>query len=270
IRKDNQALTTYRTNPNQKYPYFYPLVGPVSRVSVVSESAQPWPHHRGVFCCGVDKCNGGNYWQSTRDDGRVISQEVKVISAEKTKVEFTDRCYWLRKDVEPFIEDHRRYVIDWRCDDYYLLDLYYTMNMLTDVEILKTNHGFFGVRVEQDLAPDSGGILVNAEGVVGEKETLGTSSNWMAFYGKRRFNPEITEGVAVFSPPNDPFGAFEKTPWFTRDYGNISPMPFNFVKDDYKFRFPLGSEIKVQYRIVVFAGTPSDVDLNGLWKEFYA
>ena len=40
----------------------YLQINPISRVSVTSESAQPWPHHRSVFM-GADRVNGGNYWQ---------------------------------------------------------------------------------------------------------------------------------------------------------------------------------------------------------------
>ncbi len=269
IRQDNQVLAAYRTQKDQKYPYIYPLTGPVSRVSVTSESAQPWPHHRSVFL-GLDKVNEGNYWQQTRGDGQILSQEPKIVRAEKKLVEFTDRCLWKKPEQDPIIEDSRRYLLEWRCDDYYILDLEYSMTMLTDVEVKKTNHGFFGVRVEQDLCPFGGGNLLSSEGAKNQEESLGKPANWIAFYGKRRFNPEISEGVAVFCPPDEPFGSpFEKTPWFTRDYGNISPMPFLFVDKDFVFKWNKGKKISTKYRIVVFAGTPADVDLNKLWNEFY-
>ncbi|MDO4587609.1 MAG: PmoA family protein [Planctomycetia bacterium] len=265
IRKDNQIVTVYRTNPNQKYPYLYPLIGPVSRVSVTTESAQPWPHHRSVFM-GVDKVNGGNYWQEGNDRGQILSQNVKVLDAQQNRVEFTDSCLWKKPAEDPIIADERRYVLDWRSDNYYVLDSYFSIKMLTDITIQKTNHGFFGVRVDQDLCPLGGGNLVSSEGTSGEKETFGKPAKWMAFYGKRRFNPQITEGVAVFSPPEKPF---KDCPWFTRDYGNISPMPFLFIKDGETFEFKKDFVLEAVYRTVVFAGTPEDVDLDGLWNEIY-
>ncbi len=270
IRMDNQDLTVYRTQANQKYPYLYPLTGPISRVSVTSESAQPWPHHRSVFL-GLDKVNGGNYWQNSNKDGQILSQEPKIVKAEKTVVEFTDRCLWKKPEQEAIIEDRRHYVLNWRCSDYYTLDLFYEMTPLVDVEVQKTNHGFYGVRVEQDLAPIGGGNILSSEGGKSEKEMLGKAANWIAFFGKRRFNPQITEGVAVFSPPTVPFPntPFEKCPWFVRDYGNISPTPFLFGDDKFVFKFPQGKVIKAVYRIVVFAGTPADVELNKLWTEIY-
>ncbi|MCF0233689.1 MAG: PmoA family protein [Thermoguttaceae bacterium] len=264
IRKDNQVVAAYRTNPNQKYPYIYPLTGPVSRVSVTSESAQPWPHHRSVFM-GADRVNGGNYWQEGSDRGQIFSTELKLLKAEASVVEFSDKCIWKHPKQEPIIEDRRKYTLNWASDQYYTLDLQFEMEMLQDVHIEKTNHGFFGVRVEQDLCPFGGGNLVNADGASGEKDTFSKPSKWMAFYGKRRFNPAITEGVAVMCPPKEPF---ENCPWFTRDYGNCSPMPFLFKEEG--FSFEKGFVLKGLYRIVVFAGTPEEVDLNARWDEVYA
>lgn len=263
IRKDNQVIAAYRTNPNQKYPYIYPLAGPISRVSVTSESAQPWPHHRSVFM-GIDRVNGGNYWQEGHAQGQVFSTNLKLTKAEPDTVEFTDVCQWKHPKQDPIIEDTRKYTLTWKHVDYYTLDLEFSMNMLQDVEVKKTNHGFFGVRVEQDLCPYGGGNLVSSEGKFGEKETFGKPAKWMAFYGKRRFNPEITEGVAVLCPPKEPF---ENCPWFTRDYGNISPMPFLFREEG--FRWKKDDILKGVYRIVVFAGTTKDVDLNAQWNELY-
>lgn len=262
IRKDNRVVTVYRTNPNQKYPYLYPLAGPKSGVSLTSESAQPWPHHRSVFL-GTDRVNGGNYWQATSNDGQILSQDLQLVSAEKNAVEWTDRCLWKKPDSDPVIEDSRRYKLDWRSDDYYILDVFLSFQMLTDVTIEKTNHGFFGVRVEQDLCPYGGGNLISSEGGKGEEATFGKPAKWMAFYGKRRFNPAITEGVAVFCPPKP----FEHCEWFTRDYGNCSPMPFLF--HDEGFHWAKGTTLEAVYRTVAFAGEPADVDLNGLWNEIY-
>ncbi|MDO4558741.1 MAG: PmoA family protein [Planctomycetia bacterium] len=265
VRKDNELLAVYRTGPNQKYPYLYPLAGPRSMISVVAESAQPWPHHRGMFL-GVDRLNGGNYWQMTRDDGQILSQEVKIDRATESEVIFSDHCVWKKPDQDPVMEDERTYTITWRSDTFYTVDLYVKFTPLTEVKILKTNHGFFGVRVTQDLSVHGGGTLVSSNGDRGEKDTLGKPANWCAFYGARKFNPAITEGVAVFCPPEKPF---RNCPWFTRDYGNISPMPFNFVANDHVFTFPKGEVWDALYRTVVFSGTPETIDLNGLWEEIY-
>ncbi|MDO4629642.1 MAG: PmoA family protein [Planctomycetia bacterium] len=269
VRRDNQILATYRNGQHQKYPYIYPLAGPKSMMSVTTESQQPWPHHRSMFF-GLDRVNGGNYWQGKRDAGQILSKnELNIEEATETKVTWTDGCIWKKPEQEPIIEDFRRYTIDWRCDDYYVVDFYVKWTPLVDVNVTRTNHGFFGVRVTNDLSPDGGGTLINSDGKVGQGETEGKPAKWCAYYGKRYFNPAITEGVAVFCPPNitPPEPTFENCPWFTRNYGNISPMPFNYNPGPWLFK--QGETREMLYRTVVFAGTPADVDLNGLWTEIY-
>ena len=41
VRWNNRVLTGYRAHPSLKYPYFSPLAGPVSGLSVTAESALP-------------------------------------------------------------------------------------------------------------------------------------------------------------------------------------------------------------------------------------
>src|SRR6188474_277017 len=48
IRYDNLPLVAYRAQPSLKYPYFAPLNGPASGLSLTTESSLPYPHHRGL------------------------------------------------------------------------------------------------------------------------------------------------------------------------------------------------------------------------------
>ncbi len=268
IRKDNQNLATYRTGSNQKYPYLYPMAGPISMVTVLTESSQPWPHHRGCFL-GEDRVNGGNYWQQGTKDGQILSQGVKVESSQPTKIVWTDSGIWKKPEADPIISDTRKYTLDWRCDDYYILDLEYSRTTLTDVTCDKTNHGFFGVRVSQDLCPDGGGNLINDQGGLNQGASEKKPNKWLAYYGKRHFNPAIVEGVSVFCAPAamwKDWGVEGDCPWLARDYGNISPLPYYLSGA----KFPKDTTMKMNFRAVFFAGTAADVDLNGLWNEIYA
>ncbi len=282
IRKNNAVLTSYRAHQTQKYPFFYPVAGPVSGLSLTAESAMPWPHHRSLFF-GLDRVNGGNYWQEGLERGQIISQgpsfakgaDGKFLIDEKS-AEIVDRCLWSRKadndyDGSPIIEDNRRFVVKILDDRRYTIDAWITMKALADITVTTTNHGLFGVRSSHDISPVGGGVLVNADGVEGQEKTLGKPSRWMAFYGKRAgLKEEITEGIAVFCPSKAPHPMFENCPWFTRDYGNCSPTPMNWLKKDEPFLLPKDEELKLRYRVVAFAGTPKDADLDGLWNEFDA
>ncbi len=279
VRKNNAALLSYRAHPSQKYPFFYPLAGPISGLSLTSESARPWPHHRSVFF-GADKVNGGNYWQDRLERGQIVSQGPSFGKGEDGKykigpdtVEIVDRCLWVRpeKSQDPIIEDKRVFTIKLLDDRRYILDAKIDVKALVPVTVEKTNHGLFGVRTAHDLSPVGGGNLLSSEGGKTQGETEGKSAKWMAYYGKRAgLKEDIVEGVAVFCPSKAPHPQFENCPWFTRDYGNCSPMPFNYFKKDEKLELAEGEELKLRYQIVAFAGTPQEADLNGLWKKFDA
>jgi hypothetical protein len=167
------------------------------------------------------------------------------------------------------IQDNRRFVISILDDRRYILDADFLLTALVDVTVKQTNHGLFGVRSAPDLAPTGGGTLENSEGDKGEKDTLQKPARWMALYGKRALGKEnCVEGIAVFCPSKAPHPLFEKCPWFTRDYGNISPTPMNWLDPAKPFVLPAGEKLHLRYRVAAFAGTPAEADLNGLWEEF--
>ena len=281
VSQDNAVLLSYRAHPSQKYPFFSPMAGPVSGLPLVTETGRPWPHHRGVFF-GLDRVSGGNitngqFWQGTLPEGQIISQGPSFASEggqyklTPTSAEIVDHCLWQRGTDAPIIEDQRRFVIKVLDERRYILDADITMKALTEVTIRQTNHGLFGVRCSHDLSPVGGGTLVNSEGATREQNTLGRPARWAAFYGRRaKLREEIVEGIAVFCPSKAPHPAFRECPWFTRDYGNISPMPMNWLRDrgDDPLVLPQGEELKLRYRVVAFGGTPADADLDGLWEEF--
>lgn len=277
IRKNNTVLTSYRAHQTQKYPFFYPVTGPASGLSLTSETGRPWPHHRSLFF-GLDRVNGGNYWQDVLSRGQIISKGPSFAKDEDgkfviddTSVRILDSCLWRQGENDPIIEDVRRFDLKLLDDRRYILDADINVKALTDVTVTQTNHGLFGVRSAPDLAPTGGGVLVNSEGAEGQEKTLGKPARWMALYGKRAgLKEEIVEGIAVFCPSKAPHPTFENCPWFTRDYGNISPTPMNWIPKDKPFVLPEGDELKLRYRVVAFAGTPKDADLDTLWNDFDA
>ncbi|MCL2348229.1 MAG: PmoA family protein [Planctomycetaceae bacterium] len=267
IRWKNSPLTCYRAEALQKYPYFYPLRALRSGLSLTSETAQPWPHHRSVFF-GADRVNGRNYWQNNPDKDRIVSKKLSLGECTEKSAEILNECRWTPFQGEPILADRRRYLLTILNDETYTLDCYFELTALTEVTFEKTNHGFFGVRTEQDLSVDGGGTLLNSEGEQKEANTLHKPAKWMAAYGKRYGREDgLVEGVAVLSPPyrRRPFDA---NLWFTRDYGNFSPMPFDAFQKDEKFVMPKDDTLKLAYRIVAFTGTPTGEFLNGQWDEF--
>src|SRR5512137_235109 len=106
VRVDDRTFTVYRFGAGQKYPYFYPVNGPVSGASVTTESSLPWPHHRSLFF-GSDKVNGGNYWQEGNEEGQIVSRGATIVSAGPDAVEIADLCDWRKPGADPILTDRR-------------------------------------------------------------------------------------------------------------------------------------------------------------------
>jgi hypothetical protein len=274
--KNNTVLTSYRAHKTQKYPFFYPVAGPVSGLSLTAESARPWPHHRSLFF-GADGVNGGNYWQDTLARGQIISDGPSFAVDEKgkykvndTRIEIADKCTWKQPDKPAILEDERLFVVRLIDDKRYAIDATITLKALADKVVFnKTNHGLFGIRCSYDISATGGGNLISSNGDKGETATIGKPANWMAFFGKRR-GTEIVEGIAVFCPSKAPHPKFEKCKWFTRNYGNCSPFPMNFFGNGENLTLVKDEELRLRYSVIAFAGTPEEAGLNKLWEEFDA
>ncbi len=273
-----KLFTCYKFAPSQKYPYFWPVNGPVSGQSVTTESSEPYPHHHSLFF-GCDRVNGGNFWQEENKYGQIVSQGPKIIEAEGSRVVFVDSCFWqptlhspkdsLRSATEdgqpgskPIILDTRRIVITAPNENLRFIDFEISLHPLTDIQIQKTNHSLFSARVVPEMSVNSGGTLINAEGETGEKGTWGVASPWCDYNGTRN---SVTEGIAILQHPNN---RWFPSKWFTRDYGFFSPTPMNWLEDDQPFKLAKGETLTLCYRVVIHAGDAQTADINGLFEQY--
>lgn len=254
-------FTSYRFAADEKYPFFFPVNGPTG-ASVTSMRNGKYPHHSSVFF-GCDKVNGGNYWQEGLEAGQIVSDGPVIVQGRGTEIVITDACRWKRPGAEDPLRDTRRIVISAPEAKRRQIDFEVVLEALIDVEIAKTNHSLFSVRMDPDLAPAWGGAMRDAEGRSGEKETFGQRSAWLACFGERQ--PAQVEGVALFQHPNNHWGV---APWFTRDYGFLSPTPMYWPADGVTTRLAKGQKVELRYRVLVFAGEFSPVELARRFSEY--
>lgn len=263
FRWDNEVLTSYRAHQTQKYPYFYPMIGPVSGQSLTAESALPWPHHRSMyFSC--DRLNGANYWQQGLERGQIKSGGPQAIETTEDSAVIRDVCEWAVPGEPVQMTDERTFRIKIESPRLWTIDAEIDWRAVVDVEVTKTNHGLFSIRCAPDISTWGGGTLMANDGRIGEESTFGEPAQWCAFFGKRRrAKDEAVEGIALFEHPENPWNP---CPWFTRDYGFISPMPFQWITDPW--RLPAGQSLRLRYKVAAFAGDPEQADLAGLYDRW--
>jgi hypothetical protein len=262
VRVDDRTFTCYRFGAGQKYPYFYPVNGPSSGVSVTTESSLPWPHHRSLFF-GCDKVNGGNYWQEGNEEGQIVSRGPTVVHAGPDRVEIADECDWRRPGTPSILTDRREIRIEAPSPNLRLIRFRVVLVPQVDIRIERTNHSLFAARVAPELAAQGGGVLRNAAGATGEKGTFGTASPWCDVSGTR-FG--LREGIAIFDSPRN---RWYPSRWFTRDYGFFSPTPFNWL-DDAGLRLAVGETLALEYQVVVHAGDAAEAGIAALFAKWAA
>ncbi|MDR2423622.1 MAG: PmoA family protein [Prevotellaceae bacterium] len=257
----NRFFTSYHFQEDEKYPFFYPLNAPVSGGSVTSMRNGEYPHHSSLFF-GCDRVNGGNYWQEGLERGRIVSIGARVVEAQGECAVIEDECIWKRPDAQSPIIDRRRITVSSPSKDIYQLDFDIEMEMLMDVTIDKTNHSLFSARIDPDLSVKQGGVMIDADGRQGEKATFGLASPWIDCYGTRKTG---TEGVAIMQHPSN---KWYPSPWFTRDYGFVSPTPMYWPEDNAATRLKKGEVLKLRYRVLVHAGNSLQAGIASAFEKY--
>jgi hypothetical protein len=258
---DNRYFTSYIFSEDEKYPFFYPVNGPLSGGSVTSMRNAEYPHHSSLFF-GCDLVNGGNYWQEGLERGRIISVNAEIIKQGGDTVLITDECIWSRPGAISPVKDTRTIIITSPSATLSQIDVEINMEMLIDVTIKKTNHSLFSARMAADLSVKNGGTMINAEGLKSEKDTFGKNSPWIDYYGKRG---DVTEGLAIFQHPSNPW---YPSPWFTRDYGFMSPTPMYWPENGTETVLKKGTVLKLRYRVLVHAGDHNQAKIAEAFEKY--
>lgn len=263
---NGNLFTQYVCSDDEKYPFFFPVNSP-SGFCVTSMRNGLYPHHSSLFFA-CDRVNGGNYWQEGLERGQIRSMRAEILKSGKDSVVIENECIWSRPGAMSPIRDVRTIIITAPSKEMYQIDFEITLDMLMNVKIEKTNHSFFSARMAPDLSVAQGGIMINAEGNKGEpgdNGTFGKKSPWMDCYGTRYGK---TEGMAIFQHPSNPW---YPSPWFTRDYGFLSPTPMYWPADETVGTvLKKGESLKLRYRVLVHNGDPTSAGIAQAFKNYAA
>jgi len=260
IEVGGRLFTEYLYAEGQKFPYFFPVIGPRSGVGITTVGQTNFPHHSSLWL-GCDKVNGGNYWAGDIKTGRIAPMETRLTKGSGEEITFEQDCEWSRPGAPSPFRDHRIVVVRAPSPDRREIDFDVALTAMESVKIEKTNHSLFCARMAPDFSVKGGGRLCNAEGLESEKGTFGQPSAWMDARGTRA---RITEGLAILVHPSVP--RFPP-PWFTRDYGFFSPTPM-FWPEKASTEFKKGDTVRLRYRIIVHADEPSPAVLQTAFDQW--
>lgn len=285
VLADGKPLTTFYFGLDAPKPYLDPIRAADGTVvsrrypmrDDVPGEAHDHPHHRGIWMTHGD-VNGVDFWANEavyaekRDNiGNVVLKGVHEARDGFIRADFE----WRDPDGEVLLTEDRlmRFAVD---DDNVILDFDVTLKAETkEVKFGDTKEGMFAIRLHptmREVTPDKQpgqGVIVNAEGLKGEKNAWGKASKWVDYSGPVDGR---TYGVTIVDHPENPK---HPTYWHVRAYGLFAANPFgehDFFNDedrDGAVTLQPGESLRFRYRVIVHPGDAAAADVGALasaWK----
>ena len=261
ITAGDKYITSYRFQDDEKYPFFYPVNGPVSGSSLTAMRNSLYPHQASMYLA-CDKLNGANYWQEGLERGQIHALGARLVPADEYHVVIEDECLWKRPGHAASVRDMRRITISAPSKEVYQIDFDVTIEMLEDVLIEKTIHSLFCVRVAEDLSVKQGGRVINSLSGEGIDGCFSVKAPWLDYAGERRTG---REGIAILQHPSS---AWFPAPWFVRDYGLFSASVINWPENGKNTTFRKGDRLTFRYRVLVHGGDAAEADIAGRYAAY--
>jgi hypothetical protein len=116
--------------------------------------------------------------------------------------------------------------------------------------------------------PGAPGTIVNADGLISEKDAWGKTSNWVDYYGDPGDGKIV--GIAILDHPSNS----RRAHWHVRGYGLFAANPFGektFVDSKAKAEsvsLEAGQKLHFRYRVVIHSGDTQTAGIAKLWDDF--
>ncbi len=271
VFKNGQLLTTYHDGHDSPKPYFNPVIIPEADIELTRPlKAQldngkyppgydhPW--HRGIWIA-VDHLDHLDHWTEKH---RIKNSTLTIDNASGASVQFTVHNAWLNAEQSPVLNE--RTVITFYSDGLIEFNIHLTP-VAKEIMIGDTKEGFLAFRLADDLRGTASGLITNAYGKTGEKESWGKVSPWIDYAGSRDGK---TVGVALFDDPNN----FRSARYHVRDYGLFAISPFgpgtytSGKQPQQPVIVTQKSPVHLRYGIYLHQGSTENADIPGAYKHF--
>jgi Family of unknown function (DUF6807) len=261
VKIGKHDFTTLHFDKSQPKPYFSPvLAADGAQVSRPLENPEDHPHHKGIWC-SIDEVNDIKFWA---EKGKIENQSVELSLAVGIPAKIKLVNHWLDEAGKPLLIETTEVSIWVNRLIAYDIRLAAADKAVTFGD---TKEGLFGIRVADSLRGKSGGKIVNAEGLHGEKECWGQESKWVDYFGDVGGR---TYGVMLIDHPQN----FRKSRFHVRDYGlfTLSPFGQNAYTNGKLPPNPLvldpGKSIRLRYGLYIHNGDTEQGNVPSLY-DFY-
>jgi methane monooxygenase PmoA-like len=203
---DGHERLRWHFGPDYPRPFFYPLIGPASGLSLTRMGHPGDPghdHHRSIWFAH-EKVSGVNFWSDT---GRARIRQKQWLAYEDGEAEaiMAVRLGWADghdpKDV--LEQDVLAAILPGPGKETFLEIQSVFRPAAEQLEFGKTNFGFLAVRVAKAISAFfGGGTLTSSAGDTGEPAIFGKPARWVDYSGEQPGGHK--EGITYFDHPANP------------------------------------------------------------------
>ncbi|QEL16212.1 DUF6807 domain-containing protein [Limnoglobus roseus] len=215
---DGRERLRWHYGPQYPRPFFYPLTGPASGVSLTRmghPGAPDHDHHRSIWFAH-NKVLGIDFW-ADRKPPTIRQLDWLCYQDGDAEAVMAVKLGWFDgHDPKPLLQQDLFAALIPGPQDETMLELQSTFRpTATSLEFGKTNFGFLAVRVAKAISAAFGnGRLTNGEGKVGEAAIFEKAAKWVDYSGEQPGGHK--EGITYFDHPSNPG---HPTSWHVRDDG---------------------------------------------------
>lgn len=271
VRIGDRVLAEYRF-ATDRGPVFYPVYAPGGQpltrgypMEEIDGESRDHPHHRSLWIA-YGNANGHDFWHG---DDKIRHRHFETIDDDASGPAVRVRNDWISGAGETICTDERVYRFSSPNDDLWILDIDFSITASHgDLTLHDDKEGFLAVRVAPGLRVRGGeGSILNSEGDR-DGDAWSKRAKWCSYFGPLEGE---TVGITIFDHPEN---LRHPSWWHVREYGLFAMNPFGMhefagaPEGSGDVAIPGGESLRFQYRLIFHQGSPEEIDVDTLYKDF--
>ena len=207
IQQEGQERIRFHFGSDLRRPFVYPVNGPSGRsLTRMGHPHDPVTHsHHNSVWISHHQVNGVDFWgDHGTGKGTIQHQRVELLEDADSHAAVVSSSLWKDTDGKTLLKESRRISVEPREAGQYMMIIdVQLVAAQSEVVLGKTPFGLIGVRMAKSIGVhDGGGRIMNADGLIDEKEVFWKPARWVDYSGQ--IANGVVEGITLMDHPDNP------------------------------------------------------------------